>query len=207
MQTNDFVIVNYSGKIKENSLEFDKGENLPIIVGINYTLKGIDKALLVMQVGDKKTIEILPEDGFGNRDERLIRLVPLAEFKKHNTDPIPGMVVEADNMRGRVMSVSGGRVKVDFNHPLSGKTLIYDLEIKQKLEDIESKVKALVKIYTNTDEKVNTATFEKDIEIELPPLINSLYKKKIADDVMKFLGFEKVKFVEIFEKPKEETKS
>jgi hypothetical protein len=57
------------------------------------------------------------------------------------------------------------------------------------------------------DEKVNTATFEKDIEIELPPLINSLYKKKIADDVMKFLGFEKVKFVEIFEKPKEETKS
>jgi peptidylprolyl isomerase/FKBP-type peptidyl-prolyl cis-trans isomerase SlyD len=207
MQTNDFVIVNYSGKIKENSLEFDKGENLPIIVGINYTLKGIDKALLVMQVGDKKTIEILPEDGFGNRDERLIRLVPLAEFKKHNTDPIPGMVVEADNMRGRVMSVSGGRVKVDFNHPLSGKTLIYDLEIKQKLEDIESKVKALVKMYTNMDEKVNTATFEKDIEIELPPLINSLYKKKIADDVMKFLGFEKVKFVEIFEKPKEETKS
>jgi peptidylprolyl isomerase/FKBP-type peptidyl-prolyl cis-trans isomerase SlyD len=207
MQTNDFVIVNYSGKIKENSLEFDKGENLPIIVGINYTLKGIDKALLVMQVGDKKTIEILPEDGFGNRDERLIRLVPLAEFKKHNTDPIPGMAVEADNMRGRVMSVSGGRVKVDFNHPLSGKTLIYDLEIKQKLEDIESKVKALVKMYTNMDEKVNTATFEKDIEIELPPLINSLYKKKIADDVMKFLGFEKVKFVEIFEKPKEETKS
>jgi peptidylprolyl isomerase/FKBP-type peptidyl-prolyl cis-trans isomerase SlyD len=207
MQTNDFVIVNYSGKIKENSLEFDKGENLPIIVGINYTLKGIDKALLVMQVGDKKTIEILPEDGFGNRDEKLIRLVPLNEFKKHNTDPIPGMVVEADNMRGRVMSVSGGRVKVDFNHPLSGKTLIYDLEIKQKLEDIESKVKALVKMYTNMDEKVSTATFEKDIEIELPPLINSLYKKKIADDVMKFLGFEKVKFVEIFEKPKEETKS
>jgi FKBP-type peptidyl-prolyl cis-trans isomerase 2 len=207
MQTNDFVIVNYSGKIRESSLEFDKGENLPIIVGVNYTLKGIDKALLVMQVGDKKTIEILPEDGFGNRNERLIRLVPLAEFKKHNTDPIPGMVVEADNMKGKVMSVSGGRVKVDFNHPLAGKTLIYDLEIKQKLEDIESKVKALVKMYTNMDEKVNIATFEKDIEIELPPLINSLYKKKIADDVMKFLGFEKVKFVEIFEKPKEEIKS
>jgi len=206
MQTNDFVIVNYSGKVKETSLEFDKGENLPIIVGVNYTLKGIGKALLTMNVGDKKTIEILPEDGFGNRDERLIRLVPLAEFKKHNTDPIPGMTVEADNMRGRVMSVSGGRVKVDFNHPLSGKTLIYDLEIKQKLEDIESKVKALVKMYTNMDEKVNIAIFEKDIEIELPPLINSLYKKKIANNVMRFLGFEKVKFVEIFEKPKEETK-
>lgn len=206
MQTNDFIIVNYSGKIKENSLEFDKGENLPLVVGVNYTLRGIDKALLVMQVGDKKTIEILPEDGFGNRDERLIRLVPLSEFKKHNADPIPGMVVEADNMRGKVMSVSGGRVKVDFNHPLSGKTLIYDIEIKQKLEDVESKIKALVKMYTNMDEKVKTSINEKEIEIELPPLINSLYKKKIADDVMKFLDFEKVKFVETFEKPKEEVK-
>jgi FKBP-type peptidyl-prolyl cis-trans isomerase 2 len=206
MQTNDFIIVNYSGKIKENSLEFDKGENLPLVVGVNYTLRGIDKALLVMQVGDKKTIEILSEDGFGNRDERLIRLVPLSEFKKHNTDPMPGMVVEADNMRGKVMSVSGGRVKVDFNHPLSGKTLIYDIEIKQKLEDVESKIKALVKMHTGMDEKVKTSINEKEIEIELPPLINSLYKKKIADDVMKFLGFEKVKFVETFEKHKEEVK-
>ena len=206
MQVNDFVIVNYSGKIKESNVEFDKGENLPVIVGVNYTLKGVDKALLVMQVGDKKTIEILPEDGFGNRDERLIRLVPLSEFKKHNTDPIPGMVVEANNMRGKVISVSGGRVKVDFNHPLSGKTLIYDLEIKVKIESIEDKIKALIKMYTNMDEKVKTSIKEKEIEIELPPLINSLYKKKIADDVIRFLGFEKVKFVETFEKPKEEVK-
>jgi FKBP-type peptidyl-prolyl cis-trans isomerase 2 len=203
MQTNDFVIVNYSGKIKENNFEFDKGDDLPIIVGVNYTLKGIDKALLTMNVGEKRTIEVLPEDGFGNRNEKLIRLVPLNEFKKHNTDPIPGMVVEADNMRGKVLSVSGGRVNVDFNHPLSGKTLVYDLEIKKLLEDIESKVAALVKMYTSMDEKVKIATFEKDIEIELPPLINSLYKKKIADDIMRFLGFEKVKFVEVFEKPKE----
>jgi peptidylprolyl isomerase/FKBP-type peptidyl-prolyl cis-trans isomerase SlyD len=207
MQVNDFVIVNYSGKIKESNVEFDKGENLPVIVGVNYTLKGVDKALLVMQVGDKKTIEILPEDGFGNRDERLIRLVPLSEFKKHNTDPIPGMVVEANNMRGKVISVSGGRVKVDFNHPLSGKTLIYDLEIKVKIESIEDKIKALIKMYTNMDEKVKILIKEKEVEIELPPLINSLYKKKIADDVIRFLGFEKVKFVETFEKPKEETKS
>lgn len=206
MQTNDFVIINYSGKIKETSLEFDKGENLPIIVGVGYTLKGIDNALLEMQVGDKKTVEIAPELGFGNRDEKLIRLVPLTEFKKHKTDPFPGMVVEADNLRGRVLSVSGGRVKVDFNHPLSGKTLIYDLEIKGKLEDMEEKIKAIIKIYTNADEKIKIAVKEKEIEIELPPFVNSLYKKKIATDIMKFLDFDKVKFVESFEKPKEEVK-
>jgi FKBP-type peptidyl-prolyl cis-trans isomerase 2 len=206
MQTNDFVIVNFSGKIKETNFEFDKGDNLPLVVGVNYTLKGVDKALATMNVGDKKTVEIVPEDGFGKRDEKLLRLVPMSEFKKHGTEPFPGMVFDADNMRGKVVSVSGGRVKVDFNHPLSGKVLVYDLEVKEKLEGVESKVKALLKMYCGSDDKVKTVTKDKEIEIEMPPLVNSLYKKKIADDVMRFLGFEKVKFVETFEKPKAEAK-
>jgi len=204
MQINDFVKVNYSGKIKETGMEFDKGENVPIIVGVNFTLKGIDNALLEMNAGDKKTIEIVPEDGFGNRDAKLVKLVPLSEFRKHDTKPYPGMFVNADNLQGRVLSVSGGRIRVDFNHPLSGKTLIYDLEIKEKIESIEEKIKAIIKIYARIEEdKSKVLIKEKEVEIEVPPLINSVYKKKIADDIMKFLGFEKVKFVENFEKAKE----
>ena len=205
MQTNDFIKINFIGKVKETSMEFDKGENVPIIVGVNYILKGIDNVLVEMNVGDKKTIELSPENAFGNRDARLVKLVPLSEFKKHNTNPYPGMILEADNMRGRILSVSGGRVSVDFNHPLAGKALVYDLEIKEKLENLEDKVKALIEIYTRMDgSKVKTLANEKEIEIEVPPMINSVYKKKIADDVIKFLGFDKVKFVEIFEKPKEQ---
>jgi len=170
-------------------------------------LKGIDNALLEMSIGDKKIIELSPENAFGNRDARLVKLVPLSEFKKHNTNPYPGMIFEADNLRGRVLSVSGGRVSIDFNHPLAGKTLIYDVEIKERIESIEDKIRAIIKIYTTLDEgKSKVFANEKEVEIEVPPLINSVYKKKIADDVMKFLGFEKVKFVESFEKPKEEVK-
>jgi len=204
MQTNDFVKINYSGKVKETGVEFDKGESIPIIIGVNYTLKGIDDALLEMNIGDKKIIELSPENAFGNRDARLVKLVPLSEFKKHNTNPYPGMIFEADNLRGRVLSVSGGRVSIDFNHPLAGKTLIYDVEIKERIESIEDKIRAIIKIYTTLDEgKSKVFAKEKEVEIEVPPLINSVYKKKIADDMMKFLGFEKVKFVESFEKPKE----
>lgn len=207
MQINDFVKVNYAGKVKETGMEFDKGEDIPIIVGVNFTLKGIDNALLEMQIGDKKIIEISPENAFGNREARLIRLVPLIEFRKHDTKPYPGMFVNADNLQGRVLSVSGGRVRVDFNHPLAGKTLIYDLEVKEKIENAEDKIKAIIKIYARIDEdKIKTLTKEKEVEIEVPPLINSLYKKKIADDIMKFLDLEKVKFVESFEKSKEEVK-
>ncbi|MEM5872405.1 MAG: peptidylprolyl isomerase [Candidatus Aenigmatarchaeota archaeon] len=204
MQINDFIKVSYSGKVKETGIEFDKGENVSIVVGVNFTLKGIDKALLEMQVGEKKTIELKPEDAFGERDPKLIKLVPLSEFKKHNTNPYPGMLINADNMQGRVLSVSGGRVRVDFNHPLAGKVLIYDLEIKEKIESIEDKIKALVNIYTRIDEnKCKPIIKEKEVEIEVPPLINPLFKKKISDDIIKILGFEKVKFVESFEKPKE----
>jgi FKBP-type peptidyl-prolyl cis-trans isomerase 2 len=207
MKTNDFVKINYSGKIKETGLEFDKGENVPIIVGINFTLKGIDQALLEMNVGDRKTIELIPENAFGGRDARLVKLVPLAEFKKHDTTPYPGMIVSADNAQGRVLSVSGGRVRVDFNHPLAGKNLIYDLEIKEKVENIEEKVKAIVNIYSRMEEnKLKVSLNGKEVDVEVPPLINPLYKKKIADDIMKILGFEKVNFVESFEKPKEEIK-
>jgi len=204
MQTNDFIKVNYSGKVKETGLEFDKGENVPIIVGINFTLKGIDNALLEMQVGDKKIIELSPENAFGDRDVRLVKLVPLAEFTKHDTKPYPGMLVNADNAQGRVLSVSGGRVRVYFNHPLAGKTLIYDLEIKEKVENVDEKIKSIIKIYTRVEEdKIKVKTREKEVDVEVPPMINSLYKKKISDDIMKILGFEKVNFVESFEKPKE----
>jgi FKBP-type peptidyl-prolyl cis-trans isomerase 2 len=205
MQTNDFVKISFTGKIKETGMEFDKGENVPVVVGVNYTLKGIDNVLVEMNVGDKKTVELSPENAFGNRDARLVKLVPLSEFKKHNTNPYPGMILEADNMRGRVLSVSGGRVSVDFNHPLAGKSLVYEVEIKEKLENIEDKVKSLIEIYTRMDgSKVKAIIKEKEIEVEVPPMINSVYKKKIADDVIKFLGFDKVKFVESFEKPKEQ---
>jgi len=202
MQNNDFIRISYLAKIKETNSEFDKSENAPVIVGSGYTIRGLEEALKEMNVGEKKIIEIPPEKAFGSRNHTLIKLIAITEFRRHGTKPVPGMFVEADNLRGRVLSVSSGRVRVDFNHPLAGKTLMYDLEIKNRIEKTEDKVKAIIEIYTRVKDKVNVKIIDKDVEIEVPPLINSLFKKKIADDVMKFLSLDKIKFVEIFEKPK-----
>ena len=208
MQINDFVRVSYSAKIKETGQEFDKtpDKSVPIVIKPGFLLKGLEEALLEMNANEKKTIEIPPEKAFGNRDPKLLSLIPISEFRKHDTKPEPGMFFQADNMRGRVLSVSGGRVQVDFNNPLAGKTLVYDLEVKEIIENVEEKVRALFEIFGITDhEKIKTKVIsEKEIEIEIPPLINSLYKKKIADDIMKTLKFDKVKFAEVFEKPKED---
>jgi FKBP-type peptidyl-prolyl cis-trans isomerase 2 len=208
MQDNDFVLVSYSGKIRETGEEFDKSNEIPVIIGAGYILKGVEKALKDMQVGEKTTVEISPASGFGERNDKLVKLIPLAEFIKQDAKVQPGMIVSIQNMRGKVLSVSGGRVRVDFNHPLAGKTLVYDLEIKEKIEKPDEKVKAIVNIYMNVDKiKVDVVIKGKETEIILPPLINSVYKKKIADDCIKYLDLEKVKFVEVFEKPKEEVKN
>lgn len=208
MQINDFIRVSYSAKIKETGQEFDKtpDKSVPIIIRPGFLLKGLEEALLEMNANEKRVIEIPPEKAFGERDPKLVRLIPMSEFKKHNTNPEPGMFFQADNMRGRVLSVSGGRVKVDFNNPLAGKTLIYDLEVKEKIENMEDKIRTFFEMYGVAEkEKIKSKVLsEKEIEIEIPPLINSLYKKKIADEIMKTLNFERVKYAEIFEKPKED---
>ena len=210
MQTNDFIRVVYLAKIKETGQEFDKTDDksIPVIVKPGFLIKGLEEVLLGMNVNERKTVEIPPEKAFGDRNPKLIRLVPISEFRKHNTKPQPGMFVQADNIRGRVLSVSGGRVKVDFNNPLAGKTLIYEIEIKEKIENVEDKIKVLFEIYRAANkDKIKVIVKEKEVEIEVPPLVNSLFKKKIADDIIKILNFEKVKYVEVFEKLKEEVKT
>ena len=206
MQNGDIIRITYIGKVKEADKEMDKAENVPIIVGAGNVIKGVDEALMMMHVGEKKIVEIPPDKAFGPRKIDLIKLVPLAEFRRHGQSPVPGMTVEADNMRGRVMSVSSGRVQVDFNHPMSGKTLVYNLEITKQEQEPKGKVLAVVQFYTKI-ENIDVSVHEKEVDIKLPHMISQLlvvYKKKIADDLMKFLGFEKVKFYEVFEKGKEE---
>jgi FKBP-type peptidyl-prolyl cis-trans isomerase 2 len=204
MQENDFVLVSYSAKVKETGQQIDKAENAPMILKSGYMLKGLEEPLKAMNIGEKKTIEITPENAFGQRDFKMIKLVSIAEFRRHGTKPTPGMFVEADRMRGRVLSVSGGRVRVDFNHPLAGKTIVYDLEITKKIENNEEKIRSLFKMYTKVDTSKTKITFdEKTVDLEVPPMINPIIKKKISDDITSLLDFDKVRFIETYEKRKE----
>ena len=201
MKKDDFVRINFEGKIKETGKVFDSGKSVGIVVGGGYVLPGLDESLLQMNVGEKKNMDVEPKKAFGERDQSLVHTVPEAEFKKHGTTPTPGMTIEADNRRGRVMSVSSGRVKIDFNHPLAGKVLNYNVEIIEKIEKPEEKIKAIVTYFTKFEgTKIEVTLNGKEVELIVPPLIHPAYKKRISDEIMKFMDVEKVKFSEIFEK-------
>ncbi|MDD5416522.1 MAG: peptidylprolyl isomerase [Candidatus Aenigmarchaeota archaeon] len=210
MKTSDFIRIKYTGKVKEDNRVIDKNDDMPLVVGEKWIMAPLDEALLEMKVGEKKEVEIPSDKAFGQRSDKLIKTVPLSEFRKHNQKPVPGLVINADNRLGKVLSVSGGRVKVDFNHPLSGKTLVFDVEITKKIEKEEDKVKAVVEWFMrpNTDaekeifSKLEVKIHGKEIDIHIPSLtnLNSLYKKKIADDLIRLLNVEKIKFLEVYEK-------
>jgi len=218
MKPGDFVEVDYTGRIKDSGEIFDltkediaKKENVyrpdvlygpvVLIVGADFIIRGLDEALRGMNVGDKKNVEITPEKAFGEKKDELVKLIPAARFKEQNLDPVPGAIVNIGVTKGVIQSISGGRVKVDFNHPLAGKTLEYEIEIKSKVTDQKERIKAIVKYFTGIDEvDVVVKAEETEIEIKKKVDVARPVKSMMANAITKWCGLDKVKFIEVFEK-------
>ncbi len=196
MSKGEFARITYEGKIKESGEVFDRGENIPIIIGEGFVIKGLDETLEKMKEGEEKTVEIPPEKAFGERSADLVKLVPLSEFRKNNMNPYPGMVIRADNLYGRVLSVSSGRVRVDFNHPLAGKKLEYKVKIEKIIKDEKEKVLALIEFFSGRKD-AEAEIKENSAEIKVKGLPEAV-KRKISEHAKKYLGLEKIIFVEEF---------
>lgn len=217
MKDGDFIRIDYIGRVKESGEIFDltrkevAEENniynpsfrygpVPVIIGSHFIIKGLEKELEKMKAGDKKKIIVKTDDGFGQRSEKLIRLIPETEFKKQNIEPFPGMPITMNNIAGRVISVSGGRIKVDFNHPLAGKELEYDVEIVGEIKKADEKIKALTELFIKHDEKDISIDVDKDVvEINLKTEVPRNIKETVAENIKKWVTeIKKVRFVEEF---------
>ena len=131
----DVVRVHYTGKLN-NGEQFDSSvgrEPLEFTVGAGQMIKGFDAAMPGMNVGEKKTINISPEDGYGEKNDDAI-----IEFPKEN---IPedikleaGMPLTLTNQEGQpvpviVIEVKDDVVILDANHFLAGQELVFDIEL------------------------------------------------------------------------------
>ena len=227
----DFVRVNFTGKIKENDEVFDTtydeiaqeaeifDENktykpIPIVVGGNHLLPAIEKEIVGLEAGERKTVEVDSDNGFGPRDPKAIQLIPMKEFKKQGMTPYPGMRIQAEGGEGRILTVNGGRVKVDFNHPLAGKDLIYDVEVTEIIEDNEEKIKSMIELhYSNPNvdlEKTEISIEDGVVDIQLDEMAKfdqqsymdiTFARFRIAKDIWENIEeVTKVNFVDAFEK-------
>ncbi|HLC56771.1 MAG TPA: FKBP-type peptidyl-prolyl cis-trans isomerase [Candidatus Nanoarchaeia archaeon] len=193
----DFVEVDFIGRIKGNGV-FDTNieeeakkydlykENgnykaYIICVGQHHILKGLDDQITGKDVGEYD-FDISAENGFGKKDAKLMKLVPLRLFHAQNIDPKPGLVVNVDGILGIVRSVSSGRCIVDFNHPLAGKDLSYHINIKRIITDLKEKLTGLLYFDLFLDEDkynidVNEGNIEIKIKVVVPTEITDKFKE------------------------------
>lgn len=222
----DFILINYTLKIKETgetvgtTLEnvakeskLYRGEEhyepFFIIVGEGWVPKGLDEALLGLEVGKPAVVELPPEKAYGLRDPKKLRLVPLRKFTADGLTPVPGLQVNIDGKTAQIRSVGAGRVQVDYNHPFAGKTLIYDLTVEKTIESEEEKVRNLVhkRIPSVEEEKFVIQIQQGKLDIEIPEEAFFLEgvqvaKRTVTADVEKYLPkVETVTFLETFKKP------
>jgi len=155
VKKNDFVEIEFSGRVngelfdttsKEEAKEMNFDADVkPVVVcvGNEMILKGFDSALEGKEIGENYSVHLAVKEGFGNRNPSLIKTIPMKVFREKNMNPVRGMTLQMDNQIAKVISVSGGRVMVDFNNPLAGKEIDYDFKILRKVDSDEEKVNAL----------------------------------------------------------------
>ena len=214
IKKNDFIEIDYTGKFaddnqvfdttkesvaKENDFfneqEKDKFKPMIVCVGQRQVIEGLDNAFINKKEGESFTIEIKKKQGFGNKDPKKIQLVSLAQFRKQNINPVPGMPVNFDDEYGVIRTVSGGRVIVDFNHPFSGKDLIYDVSINKIITDESEKTKLLLKSMFGIDSDIKINEKKADIALKLPANVkkesfNEQILQIIKDKIKEIIGLE-----------------
>lgn len=116
------------------------------VVGSGRLINGLEDALRRAETGKTETIDLEPGDAYGSRDASLVETMPLAEFRKHDIEPRAGQVLTIKNRRAEIVTVGGGRVRVDFNAPLAGKRLRYRFTVRRVAKTDEEKLAGLFRM-------------------------------------------------------------
>lgn len=193
----DFIEIDFVGKIKDTGDIFDltdeklaKEKNLynskmeygPVIicVGQQEVIKGLDKELENKDMGEFE-VSVKAEEAFGKKDAKLIKIMSNLKFRQQKINPFPGLKVAVDGMLGTVRSVSGGRIVVDFNHPLAGKDVIYKVNIKRIVTNNKEKVNSILKKFGIKKPEVELINSELRIKNKVPKELQEIIIKRIKE--------------------------
>ncbi len=195
----DFIEIEFTGKIKDGDV-FDSNikEDLkklnpdapvkPFVfcLGEGMFLEAIDDFLINKKTG-KYEIELSPEKAFGKRNPSLIQLIPMKVFIEQKINPIPGAMFNFDGRPAKILTVSGGRVIADFNNPLASKTVVYKINVKRKVDDLNEKIKALMDFFFRKELQFQIK--DKKIIFQVEKSMSD-YAKIFKDKFKEILGLE-----------------
>ena len=216
------ILIDYTAKVKDSDEIFDttieedaKKHSIhepnvkyqPKLVSIGEVsypvLKGLDEALAKTTVGDKLTVEVTPDKGFGERDSGKVRMIPIRKLGEDAEKVSVGDTIEVDNKRGIIRFIGSGRVQIDYNHRYAGKTILYDVNVVKSLDSPNDKVDGILKNRLPLENsKITFELKDKEVSITIPEEIFrvdglQIMKHFIQLDIFKFVpSLEKVNFIE-----------
>jgi len=216
----DFIEIEYTGRLQDNNILFDttdkalaEKENLhnpkmeygpiTICVGEHHILKGIDDFIIGKEIGKEYALALDPENAFGKKNPKLLKIIPASIFKKQKINPMPGLSVNIDGVYGIIKTVTGGRTIVDFNHPLAGRGIIYTLKVKRIVSDTKEKAHSLLKMLFNVN-NIELKVENDNLEIE----VNKIPPKELEEELNKKIKelIPEIKNISYKERKKEENK-
>ncbi|MGQ9587688.1 MAG: FKBP-type peptidyl-prolyl cis-trans isomerase [Thermoplasmata archaeon] len=193
---------------KENNIYNEKAVYgpQPLIVGKARLFPGLDESMLKAEVGKEYEVVIPPEKAAGPRDPKLVELHPVREFVKQEIEPRVGLEVTVKGKPAIITAVTAGRVRIDFNNRLAGRTLRYKYKIVEKPTKPVEVVKLLLKMSYGSNEGFEIEHSGKDFKIKLPDACKydqrwMLVKYRVITDMRDVLGAETVSFIEEYAKP------
>ena len=129
------VQVHYKGTFEDGTIfdsSYDRGESIGFTVGAGEMIPGFDKAVAGMKVGETKQVTIEPDDAYGEHNPDGVQAVPKESFPE-DFEFEKGLVIEGNvqdqPVRGIINEVRDDFVVVDFNHPMAGRSLNFDIEL------------------------------------------------------------------------------
>jgi len=213
-------------KAKENGIYDEHYSYKPLltIVGSGRLFSDLEEDIAKANVGEEREITIPPERAFGVRDTNNVRVTSYREVERalreeqrrrgnngNDVVPEPGMSVKIGDKYGKILTVTAGRVVIDFNHPLAGKSIKYRYKILEKVEGDEKKIQAIIEINYPKDSDKFKVEVGDEIVITIPDSAKIddswlLSKFAIVGAVREYVANKTIIFKEIFEKRIEEKK-
>jgi peptidylprolyl isomerase len=184
-----------------------------IIVGSDDVPKPLMETLGKAEVGAAQQVVVSPEQGYGLRDPSKVRVLPLRKFANVKDLDVNSRV-EVDGRLGTVKSITSGRVSVDFNPPLAGRTIMYDAKVVSVVEGEPDQIRELIsRRFPKVDKKMfDIKTEGSTVEIKLPEEVFyveglQVIKRALFAEITKHLkSVMTVQFSEAYSKKQEEKK-
>lgn len=143
MNKNKQIVVSLKGSLANGDVFEQTPEDHPLllVLGQNNIFPKLEKALEKMRPGDTRTITLAPEESYGPHHQELVQTIDIAAFS-NNIQPKPGMILSLkverngrqEKVPATVVDVKGGKITMDYNHPLAGKTVVYTMTMHRIME-------------------------------------------------------------------------